>query len=157
MGRRQSLPPATDTEKPRYSVSQPPLTGNKMSGNKICHPKISLWHANYLELKTIKTQKTQEETSTFSLTAWKNLDRGPVPGIEPSLEISAKHMGQVWWGKQQGWEIESILCPLVSVWPNKHLFTKHLLFHPHVNCLPPLWGSKPLPQHPLLSLAEDGT
>ena len=34
--------------------------------------------------------------------------------------------------------------PIVSAWPRKHLSMKHLLFHLHVNCLPPLWSPKPL-------------
>ena len=38
-------------------------------GSKICHPKMSLGRADYFKLKTIKAQKTQEETLTFSLTA----------------------------------------------------------------------------------------
>lgn len=37
-------------------------------------------------------------------------------------------------------------CLLISVCPSKHLFTKYLLFHFSVNYLPPLSGSKPLPQ-----------
>ena len=40
-----------------------------VSGSKTCHPKMSLWHVDYFELKTIKAQKTQEEMLTFPLTA----------------------------------------------------------------------------------------
>ena len=40
---------------------------------------------------------------------------------------------------------ESTLCSMVSAWPSKHWFTKHLLSHLHVNCLPPLWSPKPQP------------
>ena len=43
------------------------------------------------------------------------------------------------------WRSQSTLCPIVSAWPGKYLFTKHLLFHLHVNCLPPLLNLTPLP------------
>lgn len=33
------------------------------------------------------------------------------------------------------------LCPMVKDVPSKHLFTKHLLSHLHVICLPPLGSS----------------
>ena len=33
-----------------------------------------------------KAQKTEEETLTFTLTAWKGLDRGPLPRVELSAE-----------------------------------------------------------------------
>ena len=67
-------------------------------GQQTCLPKISLGHTDYFELKTIKAKKTQEETLIFSLTAWKNLDRGSVPGIEPSPGTRAKNVSQVCWG-----------------------------------------------------------
>ena len=52
----------------------------------------------------------------------------------------------------------SCVCPIVSAWSThcKHLFTKHLLFHLHVNFLPPLLSPESLAQHSLLLLAEDG-
>ena len=75
------------------------ILGTSVAEQNLPLPQISLCHADYFELKTIKAQKTQEETLIFSLTAWKNLDRGPVPGIELSPGISAKNMGQVWWGE----------------------------------------------------------
>lgn len=34
---------------------------------------------------------------------------------------------------------------MVSTGPSQHLFPKHLLFHLHVNRLPPPWSPKPLP------------
>ena len=39
---------------------------------------------------------TQKETLTFPLTAC-HLDRGAVPGIDVSPEVSAKNVGEVWW------------------------------------------------------------
>ena len=38
---------------------------------------LPVWYVDYFKLKTLKTQKTQEETFTFSLTPLKNLDKGP--------------------------------------------------------------------------------
>ena len=38
-------------------------------GSKTYHPKMSLLHADYFELKTINAQKTQGETCTFPITA----------------------------------------------------------------------------------------
>ena len=67
-------------------------------GQQTCLPQISLGHTDYFELKTIKAQKTQEETLLFCLTAWKNLDRGSVPGIQPSPVTPAKNVSQVCWG-----------------------------------------------------------
>ena len=34
---------------------------------------------------------------------------------------------------------------MASTWPSQRWFIKHLLFHPHVSCLLPLWGPKSLP------------
>lgn len=52
-------------------------------------PNVPPWHANYRELKTIKSQKTQEEFFTSLLTQ-KNLDKGPGPRTELTLEITTK-------------------------------------------------------------------
>ena len=41
--------------------------GLLLQGSKIIHPKMLLWHLDYFKLKTIKTQKKQEETLIFSL------------------------------------------------------------------------------------------
>ena len=50
-----------------------------MWGSKTCHPSMSLWHADFLQLKTINVQKTQEEALTFPLNCLMNLVRGPIP------------------------------------------------------------------------------
>ena len=67
----------------------------------------------------------------------KNLDKRPVPRIEPSPEIVYGLDGVV--------EIWDHSMSIVCAWPSKHLFTKHLLFHLHVNYLPPPWSLKLLP------------
>lgn len=59
-------------------------------GVKFVTPKC-LWYEDYFEQKTIKVQKTQEETLIFPLTAWKNLDSGSIPEIELSPEIPIKN------------------------------------------------------------------
>ena len=78
------------------------------------------------------------------LSCLENLGRGPVSGTELSAETYAKNMCWMWGGNSQ--RSESTLCPTVSVWPGKRLFTKHLLFHLYVNCLPaPLKSQTPTP------------
>ena len=49
---------------------------------------VPLWHVDYLELNAIKTQQTQEKHFSSPLTAYKNLDRGPVPGTVLLPEIT---------------------------------------------------------------------
>ena len=61
---------------------------------------MSLWHADYFGLKTIKALKFQEETLPFPLSCLnQNLDGGPVTGMEHSLEMSAENMAQGWAGE----------------------------------------------------------
>lgn len=45
-------------------------------------PECAIWYLHYFELKTMGAQQTQEALFTSLLTAWKNLDRGPVAGRE---------------------------------------------------------------------------
>ena len=52
------------------------------------------------------------------------------------------------------WQSPLKFCsvPIISMWPRKHLFTKHLLFHIPVNCFPfPLKSQDPAP----FSLVQD--
>ena len=65
-----------------------------LEGSTTCHPKMSLWYANYFKLKTIQTQKTQGETLS-SPDCLKSLDRGSVPPVQISPEKSAKNMGEM--------------------------------------------------------------
>lgn len=81
---------------------------------------MSLWHANYFELKVIKAQKIQEEILIFL--HLNKVARGTVPGLELPCADRRKPR-----------KIGSSLCLLVSVWPNRHLFTKRLLFYLYVN------------------------
>ena len=53
------------------------------------------WNVGQLDLKTIKAQKTEEETLTFTLTTQKDLDRRSAPRRELLPEISARNMSQV--------------------------------------------------------------
>ena len=48
-------------------------------------------------------------------------------------------------GETAGCRDQSPLCPIVCAGLRKNSFTKHLLFHLLVNCLPPLWSPKPPP------------
>lgn len=54
---------------------------------------VLLWYVDYFELTTIKAQKTQEELSTFPLTAEKSLDRGNGSEKELSPERTTKRLG----------------------------------------------------------------
>ena len=51
---------------------------------------VPLWHVDYFELRTIRTQKTQQELFTFSFSVYKNLDRRPGPGRELTPERTVK-------------------------------------------------------------------
>lgn len=113
-------------------------------GTKFATPKC-LWHVVYISLKTIKAQKIQEETLTFSPKCMKNLDRGPITETELSLEYLQRT--RAWCGGKNlggAWRSESTVCPIVSAWPIKHLFTKHMLFCLHDSCLSPLRSPRPL-------------
>lgn len=37
--------------------------------SKICNARLSFWHADYFQLKTIKAQKAQEYALTFPVAA----------------------------------------------------------------------------------------
>ena len=68
------MPQSFETKFPCKGVnwSHSWIFGNNImekSCSKICHPKMSLWHADYFEMQTTKAQTTQEETLTFPLTA----------------------------------------------------------------------------------------
>ena len=74
----------------------------KLQAIKLNHPNISLWHIYYFDLKTIKTEKTQKETLTFSLTAQKGLPRW-CSGIESTYKCrSCKSHGFHPWNSPKG-------------------------------------------------------
>lgn len=77
--------------------------------------------------------------------------------MERSPELPAKNMGWVWWRELiRTQRSDSTLCPTISAWPSKHLFTQHLLFQLYMNCLPIFRSPQNYHlQHSLLSLAED--
>lgn len=53
------------------------------------------------------------------------------------------------------WQVHTLCVSFSLTRLSKHMFSKHLLFHLLVNCLPLLQSPKPLPpQHPLLSSAR---
>lgn len=82
--------------------------------------RAPFWHDDYFELKTIKSQKTQEELGTSPLTAWKNSDRGPSSEEQDGLEDG--------WRSAEPVGSDSFLRPIVSAWHHRHLFTNHLVF-----------------------------
>lgn len=86
---------------------------------------VPLWYADYFELKTVKSQQTQEELYLL-LNCLTNLDKEPVPGRALSLEIityPAKCGGLV--GSSAGLVFSKYsLHLIVSVEYGKHLFTK---------------------------------
>lgn len=72
----------------------------------------------------------------------------PIPIRDYLPRIWARYGGG---NSVRGLEFREPLCSTVSAWPNKYLFTKHLLFYLHVNCLHLLRSSKCLPLHVLFS------
>ena len=68
---------------------------------------VPLWHVDYFKLKTIKAQKTQEETDLPD-NGLKNLDKGPVPGTEQYSEIFAKNMDWVWWSDRGNTRVQPV-------------------------------------------------
>ena len=86
-----------EAKNPCSGESQQNRDGVWSVGGKICHVKLSLSHLGYFELKTIKTQKTQEEALNFSLTALKNEDQGvPVRGAaETNLTRNHEVVGSI--------------------------------------------------------------
>lgn len=63
-------------------------------------------HVDDFKLKTIKAPHTQEKLFTFSVTTYKDLSRGPIPGRELILKIT-------------------FLSERCTCTHDKHLFTKH--------------------------------
>lgn len=56
--------------------------------NKTCPPPVSLWHADYLQLKSNKVQQTQGKTWTVSLNCLKNIEELLLDSLV-SAEMSA--------------------------------------------------------------------
>ena len=119
-------------------------------GSRTDHLTLSLCHADYFKLKTIKAQKTSEETLTSSPATYSYTLKGLLELLEGLLQLSiqwpAKNMG--WWSggnSSKAEKSESTLCPLVSFWMAQIFVYQRFAFHLHVNCLAPIWTPKPLP------------
>ena len=92
-------------------------------GSKIYHPKICFFGTRinlaWLFLRNWRVEKFVLVTSP--LTAWNNLDKGPVPRIELSPKILVKDMSWLSDGEtQQGLESRIYSMSAISAWPNKH-------------------------------------
>ena len=75
------------------------------------------------------------------------LERGPVPGREPPPHIT------IVWTRcvdreepSKDWLLKYLSVSHSLCMVQKTFITKHLLFYLYVNCLPPLWNTKPRPQ-----------
>lgn len=120
---------------------------------------MPLWHADYLELKTIKAQQTKEKVSLFCfiyicvywLIDW--LNTSPLPAKRNSEDrktcfrkgVLAQSHGHMWIksGKLED-PSKSVRIPSVShcfQWLSKNLFTKFALSHLPIS----LWYPRPLP------------
>ena len=102
-------------------------------------------------------QKNQEETLIFPLTALKNLDGGPVPGVE----YHQRDWQRIWAGSGErnsaGLGDQSPLCVLRSLQGPANICLSNICFSIFMYiAFLLLYGLKSLPQHLLLSLAEDG-
>ena len=71
-----------------------------MMGLRAGHPRLSLWHVDDLELKTIKAQQTQEGLFIPPLTAVKELDKGLGPGSVLLPEITFSSGGLICMAQQ---------------------------------------------------------
>ena len=107
---------------------------------------VLLGHVNYFELKTIMAQQTEEGLFTSPLTAWTNLDRGPVQGRELLPEINFYTRKTYLYGMApvvfhillfpSSGEFSS--SPLKSQTPNPFLLSSD--WHINLNCLT-VWSS----------------
>ena len=79
-----------------------------------------------------------------------------VHGITKSWAELSTH-GMRWKRNLPRLRDQGLFCDPLSLQAQTHLFTKHLFFYLHVNYHHPLWSApQPVPQHPLLLLAERG-
>ena len=102
-----------------------------MMGLLAGYPKLSLWHVDDFQLKTIKAQQTQEELFIPFSTALENLDRGLVPERERERERDISNTNFFHW--------EAYLHDSANIClPN--ICSCHL----SVNCLPSLSSARPL-------------
>lgn len=113
-------------------------------GAKFTTSKILLQLKINLGRLFLRNRRLGKSFFYLPLSYLKSFDKGAIPVIELSPEIPAKNMDWCAGKNSSGPRDQSPLCSIVSAGPSKHLFTKHLLFHLYVNCLPPLRSSKPL-------------
>ena len=102
------------------------------------HCSILAWRIPWTEesggLQSMGWQRVGHDWVANTFTGHlKLLDEGPISRIELSSEISPNNMGSMWWGNLAGLGYQRSLCLIASVWPNKHLFTQHLLFYRNQN------------------------
>ena len=109
-------------------------------GAKFATPKCTLGREDSFRLNLFKNLKTWSFSCYSPSTAAKNVDKGPVPIIDPWPTISTEHGRGVLGETQHPVEIR------VHSAPSKLLFTKHLLIWllPHWNpnilfCLSSRW------------------
>lgn len=101
--------------------------------NKTCPPPVSLWHADYLQLKSNKVQQTQGKTWTSSLNCLKE-HRGVAPGLPSFSRDVCIGYGPLCGGANKAWRPEFTESLSLS-WTSKHLFIKLLFFlRLYVNC-----------------------
>lgn len=93
----------------------------------------------------------------FPLKCLKNVRRGPVPGREPSPWITIVWADCVDREEPRKVFLFKFLSVSHHLCMNQQTFVyQYSLFHLYVKCLTRPCGPQALPQHPLLSLAEDG-
>ena len=95
---------------------------------------MPVWYEDYFELKAIKTQQTQE-TLYLSLNCLKEFRQRAWSKKRVITRDTTKSIG--WCGKlgELAGSVcpHSSLCPVVSAWHDKHLFTKLYSSHLPVN------------------------
>ena len=91
---------------------------------------VPIWHVDYFELKAIKTKQIQDKLFFISLKLPKRIWIGTWPKKRTITEITFFYLNDL------------------SVWQEKHLFTKHLVL---LSCESPFSPFKPLFPIPFLS------
>ena len=116
--------------------------------NKTCPPPVSLWHADYLQLKSNKVQQTQGKTWTVSLNCLKE-HRGAAPGLPSFSRDVCIGYGPLCGGANKAWRPE--FTESISLLDQQTFIYKTFVFSPSLCQLPFLLFviSNHYPQHPV--------
>ena len=96
------------------------------SGRKLA-PEMSLCYVDYFKLKTIKAQKTQEETSIFPQMPKRIPTEGQFPSTAVSRDLCEEHrpgvVGKAGRARRPVHSVSPYLCPAQQTLVSKHLLS----------------------------------